>query len=93
MCVRIYYPDDRAVGRRFVAFEWKRSLFAAAPEDEFANAAADSVESNSRLALGLKVRIKRLHDQKLSPVKRFIFHRRYYITDDAGDLHYCFYVE
>lgn len=87
MTVRINYPNDRAVGRCFVAFEWKRSLFAATPKDEFANTATDSVESDGRLALWVEIGVERLNDQELSPVKRLILNRRNDITDDASDLH------
>ncbi len=87
MAIRINYPNDRAVGRCFVAFERERSLFAAAPEDEFTNTAADGVERDCWIPFWLKVGIERLHDQEFSTVQRFILHRRDNITDDACNLH------
>ena len=52
--VRIDYADDRAVGRRFVAFEWERRLFSAAPKNELAFAGTDRVESDRRFPFGFR---------------------------------------
>ena len=87
MCVRIYYSDYRAVGRRIVPFEGERRLFASAPKNKFALAGSDRIEGDSRLAFRFQVGIERLYDKEFAPIERFIFYRGYDSSDYAGDLH------
>jgi len=41
---RINNPDNRAVGRRVVAFKRKTRFFSPTPEDQFTDARADRIE-------------------------------------------------
>ncbi len=87
MCVRVDYPDNRAVGGCLIAFERKRRFLAPTPKDQFAFTRSNGVERDRRRSLWLKVGIERLHDQKLSPVERSVFYRGNNSSDDAGYLH------
>jgi hypothetical protein len=84
---RIYDPDYRAVGRRFIALKRKRSFLAAAPENKFADSGTDRIESDHRLALGSEIGVQCLHDQHLAPLERFILDRGNYVAYDSRQLH------
>ena len=84
MSFRIHDPDDGAVGRGFVAFERERSLFAAAPEDEFTDTGSDRIEGDLRLAFVFEIGVERLNKQELSALKGFVLDRRDDRAYDAG---------
>ncbi len=83
MCVGIDDPDDGAVCGRFVAFERERGLFAAAPENQFAFARTNRVESDRWRAFRLKIGVERLHDQKLSPIEGLVLDGCYDGSNDT----------
>ena len=85
--IGIYYPDDRAVRGRFVAFERERRLFASTPKNKLALTGADGVERDRRLPFWFEIRVECLHDQKLAPLKGFIFDGGNDGSDYAGNLH------
>ena len=86
MCRGIHYSDYRAVGRCVVSFERERSFFASAPKHKFADSRTNRVQSDRRLAFWLEVGIKRLNDQKLSPIKRFVLYGGNYGSYNASKL-------
>lgn len=85
--IRINYPYNRAVGWRLIAFEWKRSFLAATPKDQFTDACANRVKSDGRFPFGIKIGVKRLHDEKFSPSERSVLDGGNYRSDYACDLH------
>jgi len=56
--VRIYDPNDRAVGRGLVPLERKRSLFPATPKNKFTYSGPDRIKGNHRFTLVVQVRIQ-----------------------------------
>ncbi len=90
---RINNADNRAVGRCRIAFEWKTRFFAAAPENQFANARANRIKRDQRLSHRLQIGVQSLDDQQFSRLKRFVFDRRNDVSDDAGKLHFLSFVK
>jgi hypothetical protein len=87
MRVGINYADDGAIGRGVLSFERKAGFFSSTPENKFAYSGAHRVDSNQRLARGLKVLVQRLDDQQLATFKRFVLNGRHNSADDACELH------
>src|SRR6185436_5406492 len=71
-----------------VSFKRKRRFFSAAPENELADAGADRIERDHRLAAFGQIFVQILHDQNFSPFERFVFNGRDDRADDACKLHY-----
>src|SRR5262245_6869382 len=92
MLIRIDNPHNRAVGRRIFAFERKTGFLSSQPEYRFPDSAAGSVNGNQRLTLRLQILVKRLDNQKLTAVKRFVLDRRNYGSYDSRQLHAKFQV-
>ena len=90
MLIGIYNPNDRAIGRRVFAPERKTRFLSPAPEDQFSDTGAGGIDGHQWFALRQEILIKRLDDQQLATVQRWVLHRCHDRTDYAGELHITF---
>ena len=88
MRIGIDDADNRAIGRRVFSFERKARFFAAAPENQFANARAQpNRPPPSACPTAARSLFKSLHDQQLASFKRFVLDGCDDSSDDASELH------
>jgi len=86
--LRIYYSDDRAIGRRILAFERKARFLAPAPENQFADSGARGVDRYQRFSLWRQVFIKGLNDEQFPILERIVLYRGHNCSDYACQLHF-----
>src|SRR5262245_3003072 len=80
-------PNNGTIRRNWGRVERKRRLFAAAPEDQFADAGADGIHRNHGLSGILQLRVERLNDQQFPPHQRIILYRRNDCANDSRYVH------